>query len=136
MSGSVSGSGCDSPGRLGKMWCIAELNAEYIARMEDVLALYEKPLLEKEPVVCMDEKPVVLHADVRPPRPMRPGRATRRHGETASISAAAQPTRSAALSPRRGGTLPKSRPTAPLPSSPIICWRSSLLIRRPTPFIW
>ena len=43
------------------MCCIAELNAEYIARMEDVLALYEKPLLEKEPVVCMDEKPVVLH---------------------------------------------------------------------------
>jgi hypothetical protein len=41
--------------------------------MEDVLALYEKPLSEKEPVVCMDEKPVVLHADIRPPRPMRPG---------------------------------------------------------------
>jgi hypothetical protein len=25
------------------MWCIAEMNAEYIARMEDVLALYENP---------------------------------------------------------------------------------------------
>jgi hypothetical protein len=49
--------------------------------MEDVLALYEKPLSEKEPVVCMDEKPVVLHADVRPPRPMRPGRAARRDCE-------------------------------------------------------
>ena len=35
--------------------------------MEDVLALYEKPLSEKEPVDCMDEKPVVLHADVRRP---------------------------------------------------------------------
>ena len=40
-----------------KMWCIAELNPEFVARMEDVLALYEKPLAEKEPVVCMDEKP-------------------------------------------------------------------------------
>jgi hypothetical protein len=30
--------------------------------MEDVLALYEKPLSEAEPVVCVDEKPVVLHA--------------------------------------------------------------------------
>jgi hypothetical protein len=70
----VSGSGCNSPGRLGKSWCIAELNEEYIARMEDVLAVYEKPLSETEPVVCVDEKPVVLHADVRPPRPMRPGR--------------------------------------------------------------
>ena len=29
------------------MWCVAELNEEYIARMEDVLALYEKPLLER-----------------------------------------------------------------------------------------
>ncbi len=63
------------------MWCIAELSAEYIARMEDVLGLYEKPLLEKEPVICMDEKPVVLHADVRPPRPMRPGGVARRDCE-------------------------------------------------------
>lgn len=49
--------------------------------MEDVLALYERPLSEKEPVVCMDEKPVVLHADVRPPRPMRRGRIARRDSE-------------------------------------------------------
>src|SRR5271157_4526581 len=49
--------------------------------MEDVLALYEKPLSEKEPVVCIDEKPVVLHADLRPPRPMRPGRITQRDCE-------------------------------------------------------
>lgn len=45
--------------------------------MEDVLALYEKPLSERDPVVCMDEKPVVLHADVRAPRPMRPGQIAR-----------------------------------------------------------
>jgi transposase len=49
--------------------------------MEDVLALYEKPLSEKEPVVCVDEKPVVLHADVRAPRPMRPGQLARRDCE-------------------------------------------------------
>ena len=49
--------------------------------MEDVLALYEKPLSEKEPVVCVDEKPVVLHADVRAPRPMRPGQIARRDCE-------------------------------------------------------
>jgi hypothetical protein len=49
--------------------------------MEDVLALYEKPLSEKEPVVCIDEKPVVLHAEVRPPRPMQPGRIARRDCE-------------------------------------------------------
>jgi transposase len=63
------------------MWCIAELNEEYIARMEDVLAIYEKPLSDKDPVVCVDEKPVVLRADVRPPHPMRPGRILRRDSE-------------------------------------------------------
>ncbi len=64
-----------------KSWCIAELNEENIARMEDVLALYEKPMSDKEPVACVDEKLVVLHADVRPPRPMRPGRIVRRDSE-------------------------------------------------------
>jgi hypothetical protein len=49
--------------------------------MENVLALYEKPLLESEPVVCVDEKPVVLHADLRPAFPMRPGRIARRDCE-------------------------------------------------------
>jgi hypothetical protein len=64
--------------------------------MEDVLALYEKPLSEREPVVCVDEKPVVLHADVRPPRPMRPGRIARRDSEyercgTANVFCGVQP---------------------------------------------
>ena len=63
------------------MWCVAELNEEYIAHMEEVLKVYEKPLSEREPVVCVDEKPVVLHADVRPPRPMRPGQILRRDCE-------------------------------------------------------
>lgn len=49
--------------------------------MEEVLALYEKPQSEEEPVVCVDEKPVVLHAEVRPPRPLRPGRILRRDSE-------------------------------------------------------
>jgi hypothetical protein len=60
---------------------VAELNEEYIARMEGVLAIYEKQLSDKEPVVCVDEKPVVLHADVRPPRTMRPGHILRRDCE-------------------------------------------------------
>jgi transposase len=44
----------------------------------------------------MDEKPVVLHADVRPPRPMRPGRIMRRDSEykrcgTANVFCGVQP---------------------------------------------
>ena len=78
------------------MWCVAELNEDYIRRMEDVLAVYEKPLLERAPVVCIDEKPVVLHADLHPPRPMRPGHGLRCDSEyerrgTANVFCGVQP---------------------------------------------
>jgi hypothetical protein len=63
------------------MWCVAELTPEYIAKMEDVLALYEQPYDPQEPVVCLDEKPVSLHADVRPARPARPGHLAKRDNE-------------------------------------------------------
>src|SRR5882757_5002945 len=100
--------------------------------MEDVLALYERPLSEREPVVCVDEKPVVLHADVRPPRPMRPGRIARRDSEyerrgTANVFCGVQP--------KAGRPLPSRPRTAPRPSSPITLWRSWPAIRRPTPSI-
>jgi DDE superfamily endonuclease len=64
-----------------KMWCVAELNDEYIAKMEDVLETYEKPYDPAEPVVCLDEKPVTLHADVRPASPAKPGQEARRDNE-------------------------------------------------------
>ena len=67
------------------MWCVAKLDEEYIARMEDVLALYEKPLSEQEPVVCVDEKPVVLHQEIRPPLVMKPGWVARRDGNISAV---------------------------------------------------
>src|SRR6266436_8529337 len=36
---------------------VAELNEDYIAKMDDVLETYAKPLSSAEPVVCVDEKP-------------------------------------------------------------------------------
>ena len=63
------------------MWCVAELNAEYIERMEDVLGVYEKPYNPAEPVVCLDEKPVSLHADVRAPIPAKPGKPAKQDNE-------------------------------------------------------
>jgi hypothetical protein len=63
------------------MWCVAELDRNYIERMEDVLAVYEKPYDAAEPVLCVDEKPVPLHADVRPPRPAKPGKPARPDNE-------------------------------------------------------
>src|SRR3989442_8183403 len=64
------------------MWCVAKLDEEYVTRMEDVLALYEKPYEPQEPVVCLDEKPVSLHAEVRPPIPAAPGRAAKPDSES------------------------------------------------------
>ncbi len=49
--------------------------------MEDVLAAYEKPYQADEPVLCLDEKPISLHADVRPPRPVSPGKPARPDNE-------------------------------------------------------
>jgi hypothetical protein len=74
-----------------KMWCVAELNEDYIEKMEDVLKLYEQPYNPQEPVVCLDEKPVTLHADVRPATAAAPGREARRDSEyerrgTANVS--------------------------------------------------
>ena len=45
--------------------------------MEDVLDLYEEPYDPHYPTVCLDEKPVVLHADVEPPVPVKPGQPER-----------------------------------------------------------
>ena len=63
------------------MWCVAELDQQYIQKMEDVLAVYEKPYDAAEPVVCMDEKPLALHADVRSPTPAKPGKPAKQDNE-------------------------------------------------------
>src|SRR5499427_9376621 len=78
------------------MWSVPELNEEYIARMEDILEVYEKPYDPNEPVICLDEKSVTLHADVRPSSPAVPGREARRDNEyerrgTANVFCAVEP---------------------------------------------
>lgn len=54
---------------LQKMWCVPNLNSEYIERMEAVLDLYEKAYDPKRPVVCLDEKPYQLLDHSRLPVP-------------------------------------------------------------------
>jgi hypothetical protein len=78
------------------MWCVAELDEDYITKMEDVLETYEQPYNPQEPVVCLDEKPVTLHADVRPTSAPAPGREARRDNEyerrgTANVFCAVEP---------------------------------------------
>ena len=51
------------------------MNAAFVARMEDVLAVYERPHDPRAPVVCFDERPCVLHGqpvEPLPPVPARP----------------------------------------------------------------
>jgi transposase len=59
------------------MWCIPQVDAEYVARMEDVLDLYAEDPDPKRPVVCFDESPTQLIGEVRQPIPAAPGRIER-----------------------------------------------------------
>jgi hypothetical protein len=59
---------------LHKMWCIPKVDAEFVARMEDLLDLYAEPYDPKRPLVCFDETPIQLLDETRRARPPRPGR--------------------------------------------------------------
>ena len=48
-------------------------NGEFVAKMEDILAVYARPYDKNRPVVCMDEKPYQLLDEAREPLPMRLG---------------------------------------------------------------
>lgn len=60
-----------------RMWCIPKVDAEFVARMEDLLDLYAEPVDHQRPVVCFDETPVQLVGETRRPRPAEPGRPAR-----------------------------------------------------------
>jgi hypothetical protein len=81
------------------MWCVAELDAEYLRKMAEVLAVNEQPYRAIEPVVCWDEKPVALHAEL----PARPSQVAKRDNEyqrcgTANVCCAVEP-KAAGISP-------------------------------------
>jgi hypothetical protein len=58
-------------------WVIPpEADGEFVAHMEEVLEIYEKPYNPAHPVLCMDEQPVQLLKETRTPIP-----ATADHGK-------------------------------------------------------
>src|SRR6266498_2860313 len=59
------------------MWCIPQVDGEYVARMEDVLDLYAEAPDPARPVVCFDETPVQLIGEARQPIPAAPGQLER-----------------------------------------------------------
>ena len=72
------------------------MTGEYLARMEDILHLYNLPVDEQRPIVCFDELPVQLLGEVVAPLPMKAGKPKRldyeyaRHG-TCSLLVAFEP---------------------------------------------
>lgn len=60
-----------------KMWCIPKVDAEFVARMEDVIDLYTTVPRPNTAVVCFDETPRQLIGETRTPRAAEPGRRAR-----------------------------------------------------------
>jgi hypothetical protein len=57
------------------MWVIPPAQSgEFVAHMEDVLDVYHLPYDPQIPMVCMDEQPVQLIKETRPPLPAAPGK--------------------------------------------------------------
>jgi hypothetical protein len=57
------------------MWGIPpEHSGAFVAHMEDVLEVYQMPYDPQVPMVCMDEQPVQLIKETRPPLPAAPGK--------------------------------------------------------------
>jgi hypothetical protein len=72
------------------------MTQEYRDRMYALLALYAKPMNEREPVICIDEKSMQLLRDSRTPLSMRPGAAAKHdyeyvRGGTANLFVAVEP---------------------------------------------
>ena len=60
------------------MWCIpAKASGEFVAPMEDILDVYQRPYDPQRPQVCMDETSKQLVGEVTQPLPLEPGQPPR-----------------------------------------------------------
>ena len=67
---------------LNKYWCIPPgASAEFVARMEDILKVYQRPFDERCPQVCLDEASKQLVSETRPGIGVKPGRVKRMDAE-------------------------------------------------------
>lgn len=63
---------------LKQQWVIApEASAAFVASMEDVLEVYQRPRDPERPVVCLDETSKQLIVETRAPIPAKPGKPAR-----------------------------------------------------------
>jgi len=79
-----------------KSWCIPKASARFVAKMEDVLSVYQQPYDPKRPQVCLDEISKALRSTPRgqlslqPGQPRREDYEYRRHG-TCALFLAVEP---------------------------------------------
>jgi hypothetical protein len=71
-------------------------SAEFVAAMEDVLEVYQRPYEAQRPVVCLDECSKQLIGEVREPLPPKPGHVAKEDSEyerlgTANVFMAVEP---------------------------------------------
>jgi DDE superfamily endonuclease len=64
---------------LKQTWCLGQISAEFIARMEHLLWLYGQPYDPQYPVICFDERPCFLIGDIVEPLGMRSGQVRKEH---------------------------------------------------------
>ena len=62
-----------------KTWCIGELNALFLFRMERILAVYARPYNRLNPVICYDERPCFLIGELVEGLAMKAGEVKREH---------------------------------------------------------
>lgn len=70
-------------------WCLGSIDAAFLARLEQILALYALPYDPAYPVVCFDERPCFLIGDTLLPRPMRKGELRKQHYEYEKLGSCA-----------------------------------------------
>jgi hypothetical protein len=75
---------------LKKIWCIPpQADAAFVAAMEEVLSVYERPYDSPRPLLCLDEAAKQWLAEVRAPWPLAPGQPERVDYENARQGTAA-----------------------------------------------
>jgi hypothetical protein len=74
---------------LQQTWCLGSIDAAFLARLEQILALYALSYDPAYPVVCFDERPCFLIGDTLLPRPMRKGELRKQHYEYEKLGSCA-----------------------------------------------
>ena len=60
-----------------KTWCIGKPSASYVAKMEDVLDVYQRPYAPLRPLICSDEGGKELRDTSQGLLPLQPGQPIR-----------------------------------------------------------